>query len=124
MCFQSLLLNIYLFPATDSPTLPWFYLAPVAALNMLGYVMYRTSDTQRCEHARNPGQPGLRNLRSIPAAAGRRILCGGWWGLVRRPDYLGQILVQWSWILPAGEGLTRCLHKCVYVSTSTTLSLL
>lgn len=28
---------------------------------------------------------------------------GGAWSLIRYPNYLGQILMYWSWVLPAGK---------------------
>ncbi|NWV66843.1 ERG24 reductase, partial [Malurus elegans] len=28
---------------------------------------------------------------------------GGWWGLVRRPDDLGELLMTLGWTLPCGE---------------------
>jgi hypothetical protein len=31
-----------------------------------------------------------------------KILVSGWFGLVRHPHYLGQILMQWSWALLTG----------------------
>ena len=33
---------------------------------------------------------------------GRNLLADGWWGRLRHPNYLGDILVAISWALPAG----------------------
>jgi len=39
----------------------------------------------------------------LETTGGRKLLVSGWWGLVRHPNYLGEILIQWSWVLPAGK---------------------
>ena len=77
-------------------------LVMVGLVNALGYVMFRSSETNRCEFAKNPNSAYSKGLDSVPAVSGKKILCGGWWGLVRYPNYLGEILIQWSWVLPAG----------------------
>ena len=123
-----------------SPTLPWFQLVGIALVNALGYVIFRASETQRCEFAKDPNSPSLKrklfvtvrvanplmiplplflscacfssnilistDLDTLPTAGGKKLLISGWWGLVRHPNYLGEILIQWSWVLPAGK------HKC------------
>lgn len=75
-------------------------LAAICAMNALGYVIFRTSENQRLAFAQKGASSGL---DSIPAIAGRRILCAGWWAIVRHPNYLGEVLMQWSWVLPAGK---------------------
>lgn len=71
----------------------------------LGYVIYRGSETQRVELAKNPSSLALKNLKTVAAAGGKKILAGGWWGLVRHPNLLGEILMQWSWVLAAGKNM-------------------
>ena len=44
----------------------------------------------------------IADLETLPTAGGRKLLISGWWGMVRHPNYLGEILIQWSWVLPAG----------------------
>ena len=51
----------------------------------------------------NPSNPALRHLDSISAVGGKRILCSGWNGMVRYPNHLGEILMFWSWVMPAGN---------------------
>ena len=45
----------------------------------------------------------LSDLETLPTAGGRKLLISGWWGLVRHPNFLGEILINWSWVLPAGN---------------------
>merc|ERR1719458_2247033 len=84
-----------------SPALTAFQLTSVVALNVLGYFIFRSSETNRCEMAKNPSNPALRHLDSISAVGGKRILCSGWNGMVRYPNHLGEILMFWSWVMPA-----------------------
>jgi protein-S-isoprenylcysteine O-methyltransferase Ste14 len=85
-----------------SPVVAWYYLALIGLMNAVGYVIFRSSETQRCEFAKNPGNPALAHLETVNTAGGRKLIVSGWWGLVRHPNYLGEILIQWSWVLPTG----------------------
>ena len=49
----------------------------------------------------------LADLETLPTAGGKKLLVSGWWGLVRHPNYLGEILIQWSWVLPAGKLISQ-----------------
>ena len=63
----------------------------------------RSSETQRCEFAKDPNNPALAHLETLTTAGNKKIVVSGWNGLVRHPNYLGEILIQWSWVLPAGK---------------------
>jgi len=107
-----------------SPTLPWFQLVGIALVNALGYVIFRASETQRCEFAKDPESPALKHLETLPTAGGKKLLVSGWWGLVRHPNYLGEILIQWSWVLPAVSSAGRVDLLIYYLPIFTTLMLL
>ena len=32
----------------------------------------------------------------------KKLIVSGWWSLVRHPNFLGEVIIQWSWALPAG----------------------
>ena len=34
--------------------MPWYYLVGIGLLNALGYIIFRASETQRCEFAKDP----------------------------------------------------------------------
>ena len=36
------------------PVLAWYYLVGIGLLNALGYIIFRASETQRCEFAKDP----------------------------------------------------------------------
>jgi hypothetical protein len=43
------------------------------------------------------------DLETIPTATGKRLLVSGWWGLCRKPNYLGDITMSIAWSLPCGK---------------------
>ncbi|MEQ2161526.1 hypothetical protein GOODEAATRI_010458, partial [Goodea atripinnis] len=45
----------------------------------------------------------LKNLKTIPTATGKSLLVSGWWGVVRHPNYLGDLIMALAWSLPCGE---------------------
>lgn len=106
-----------------SPSLPLPALAAIAATNLLGYCIYRGSENQRCQLARDPTHPSLAHLETLETIKGRRLIVSGWWGLVRHPNYLGELLVQWSWVLPAVPTLGLSQLVPYYLPAVTTLML-
>merc|ERR1719412_1879153 len=85
-----------------SPEVAWYYLVLIGLMNAVGYVIFRSSETQRCEFAKDPSNPAVAHLETVNTAGSRKLIVSGWWGLVRHPNYLGELLIQWSWVLPAG----------------------
>ncbi len=76
-------------------TLPFFSPVPnnavqglAAAVFLVGLVLHRRSELQAGDTHQK--------YKRVQAA-------GGLWNYVRYPNYLGQILMYWSWVLPAGE---------------------
>lgn len=82
--------------------LEWYWLTAIALVNLTGYTICRGSNNQKHAFRSNPSDPALARLESLPTAAGTRLLVSGWWGLVRHPNYLGDILVFISWALVCG----------------------
>uniref|UniRef100_A0A452TRL2 Delta(14)-sterol reductase TM7SF2 n=1 Tax=Ursus maritimus TaxID=29073 RepID=A0A452TRL2_URSMA len=44
----------------------------------------------------------INGLETIPRATGRQLLVSGWWGMVRHPNYLGDLIMALAWSLPCG----------------------
>jgi len=84
-----------------SPVVAWYYLLLIGLMNAIGYLIFRSSETTKCEFAKDPANPSLAHLDTI-AAGNKKLIVSGWWNTVRHPNYLGEILIQWSWVLPAG----------------------
>jgi steroid 5-alpha reductase family enzyme len=79
----------------------------------------RLSNNQKYRFRKNPMDPAVSrklplliifnplieyilDLETLPTARGKKLLVSGWWGLVRHPNYLGDILTQISFGLIAG----------------------
>ncbi|CAH2255710.1 lamin-B receptor isoform X1 [Pelobates cultripes] len=85
-----------------SVVLSWPAAGAIVALNTLGYIIFRGANKQKHSFKKNPDDPRLAHLRTIPTSAGKNLLVSGWWGFVRHPNYLGDIIMAWAWCLPCG----------------------
>jgi len=109
---------------TTNPVVQWYYLVLIGIMNFVGYAIFRSSETQRCEFARDPNNPALAHLETLTTAGNKKLVVSGWNGLVRHPNYLGEILIQWSWVLPAVGSLGFTDLVPYYLPFMTTLMLL
>ncbi|XP_068457066.1 delta(14)-sterol reductase TM7SF2 [Clinocottus analis] len=82
--------------------LSWTRAAAIAALNGIGYYIFRKSNSQKNQFRRDPTHSSVAGLETIATASGKRLLVSGWWGLVRHPNYLGDLLMALAWSLPCG----------------------
>ncbi|KAJ1148757.1 hypothetical protein NDU88_001583 [Pleurodeles waltl] len=80
----------------------WPVATAVVVLNTFGYAVFRGANSQKNAFRRNPHDPKLANLKTIPTATGKCLLVTGWWGFVRHPNYLGDIIMALAWSLPCG----------------------
>ncbi|NXL47560.1 LBR protein, partial [Podilymbus podiceps] len=80
----------------------WPVAAAITILNCIGYYIFRSANSQKNNFRRNPGDPKLAYLKFIPTATGKGLLVTGWWGFVRHPNYLGDIIMALAWSLPCG----------------------
>uniref|UniRef100_A0A5F8GAH2 Delta(14)-sterol reductase TM7SF2 n=1 Tax=Monodelphis domestica TaxID=13616 RepID=A0A5F8GAH2_MONDO len=74
----------------------------ICLLKVIGYVIFRGANSQKNTFRRNPSDPSVAGLETIPTATGRHLLVSGWWGLVRHPNYLGDLIMALAWSLPCG----------------------
>ncbi|KAM8947371.1 delta(14)-sterol reductase LBR [Pelodytes ibericus] len=80
----------------------WPTAAVIVALNTFGYFIFCSANNQKLAFRKNPDDPRLAYLKSIPTSTGRNLLVSSWWGHVRHPNYLGDIIMAWAWCLPCG----------------------
>ncbi|XP_071397032.1 delta(14)-sterol reductase LBR isoform X2 [Centroberyx affinis] len=77
-------------------------LVAIVAIKLLGFYIFRKSNSQKNNFRRNPSDPKLAYLKTIPTATGKSLLVSGWWGVVRHPNYLGDLTMALAWSLPCG----------------------
>ncbi|XP_048387306.2 delta(14)-sterol reductase LBR isoform X2 [Stegostoma tigrinum] len=82
--------------------LSWPVALAIIALNTVGYIIFRGANSQKNAFRRNPHDPKLAHLNIIPTAAGKSLIVSGWWGFVRHPNYLGDLIMALAWSLPCG----------------------
>ncbi|XP_033103942.1 delta(14)-sterol reductase TM7SF2-like [Anneissia japonica] len=78
-----------------------YYLAAVVCFGLIGYYIFRSSNLQKNMFRKNPNNPSLQDLETIQTP-NKKLLVGGWWGWVQHPNYLGDILMAFSWSLCCG----------------------
>lgn len=71
-------------------------------LFFVGYWIYRSSNSQKDLFRRHPGHPSFAGVRTISGPHTQRLLAGGLWGVVRHPNYLGDLLMAYAQPLLAG----------------------
>ncbi|XP_056219380.1 delta(14)-sterol reductase LBR isoform X1 [Seriola aureovittata] len=74
----------------------------ILMLKLVGFYIFRKSNSEKNAFRRNPSDPNLSYLKSIPTATGKSLLVSGWWGVVRHPNYLGDLIMALAWSLPCG----------------------
>ncbi|XP_071963096.1 delta(14)-sterol reductase TM7SF2-like [Antedon mediterranea] len=78
-----------------------YYLAAIVCLGLFGYYIFRSSNCQKNMFRKNPNNPALKDLATIQTP-NKKLLVGGWWGMVQHPNYLGDIMMAFSWSLFCG----------------------
>ncbi|XP_054617838.1 delta(14)-sterol reductase LBR isoform X2 [Dunckerocampus dactyliophorus] len=74
----------------------------IVLLKLVGFYIFRKSNSEKNAFRRSPSDPKLSHLKTIPTATGKSLLVSGWWGVVRHPNYLGDLIMALAWSLPCG----------------------
>uniref|UniRef100_A0A914W7R9 Delta(14)-sterol reductase n=1 Tax=Plectus sambesii TaxID=2011161 RepID=A0A914W7R9_9BILA len=83
--------------------IPHWFLIALIALFVVGYVIFRSANLQKNNFRSQPNNASSTAMKSIATGVkDRRLLCDGWWGWVRHPNYLGDIIMAFSWSLACG----------------------
>ncbi|XP_037678844.1 delta(14)-sterol reductase LBR [Choloepus didactylus] len=80
----------------------WPVASLIVALKLCGYVIFRCANSQKNAFRKNPTDPKLAHLKTIQTSTGKNLLVSGWWGFVRHPNYLGDLIMALAWSLPCG----------------------
>ncbi|XP_006871199.1 PREDICTED: lamin-B receptor [Chrysochloris asiatica] len=82
--------------------LSWPVVSVIIALKLCGYAIFRCANSQKNAFRKNPMDPRLAHLKTIHTSTGKNLLVSGWWGFVRHPNYLGDLIMALAWSLPCG----------------------
>lgn len=80
----------------------WPVASLIIAVKLCGYVIFRCANSQKNAFRKNPTDPKLAHLKIIHTSTGKNLLVSGWWGFVRHPNYLGDLIMALAWSLPCG----------------------
>ncbi|KAM7367598.1 hypothetical protein PAMP_013884 [Pampus punctatissimus] len=94
-------LQAYYLVSHPNPLSP-LVLTAIVLLKLIGFYIFRKSNSEKNAFRRNPSDPKLSHLKTIPTATGKSLLVSGWWGVVRHPNYLGDLIMALAWSLPCG----------------------
>uniref|UniRef100_W5KSB9 Delta(14)-sterol reductase LBR n=1 Tax=Astyanax mexicanus TaxID=7994 RepID=W5KSB9_ASTMX len=79
-----------------------FWIVAIIIMNVVGYYIFRQANSQKFAFRRNPSDPALSYLKTIPTATGKNLIVSGLWGFVRHPNYLGDLIMALAWSLSCG----------------------
>lgn len=82
-----------------APPMPISAVAAIAALHGLGLWIFRGANAQKDQFKRDPAAP---IWGKPPETLGGRLLVSGWWGIGRKINYTGEIMVYFSFALCTG----------------------
>ncbi|KAK7961911.1 ergosterol biosynthesis ERG4/ERG24 [Apiospora aurea] len=75
-------------------------LIAVTAVFLLGLYIFRAANSQKTRFRTQPDHPSVKDLPYIQTKRGTRLLTGGWWGMSRHMNYLGDWIQASPFSLP------------------------
>nr|CAJ15494.1 lamin B receptor [Danio rerio] len=94
-----------------------FWIITLIAMNGVGYYIFRKANSQKFAFRKNPSDPAVYHLKTIPTATGKSLIVSGLWGFVRHPNYLGDIIMALAWSLPCGFNTLVPYFYLIYLVT-------
>uniref|UniRef100_A0A2K6MY37 Delta(14)-sterol reductase LBR n=1 Tax=Rhinopithecus bieti TaxID=61621 RepID=A0A2K6MY37_RHIBE len=73
----------------------WPMASLIIVLKLCGYVIFRGANSQKMHS-------GKSQFKTVHTSTGKHLLVSGWWGFVRHPNYLGDLIMALAWSLPCG----------------------
>eukprot|EP00761_Pharyngomonas_kirbyi_P004837 gb/GECH01004842.1/.p1 GENE.gb/GECH01004842.1/~~gb/GECH01004842.1/.p1 ORF type:complete len:392 (+),score=77.89 gb/GECH01004842.1/:1-1176(+) len=67
-----------------------------------GYIIFRGANSQKHQFREDPKKPIWGKKPQVIETETRPLLVAGWWGIARKINYLGDILIAISWSIPCG----------------------
>lgn len=85
-----------------SPDLSLAAAALITALQVVGFLTFRGSNSQKNTFRTHPQHSSVRHLKTLQTERGTKLIISGWWGIARHINYTGDWLMAWAWCLPCG----------------------
>lgn len=92
--------------------LPYYCLVPVSILFLEGFWIKVASTKQKIAFLANPEDSSFANMESLSSPSGEKLLISGWWGWLRHPNYLGEIIIHLALIMTSG---LSAVMPCVFL---------
>jgi Delta14-sterol reductase len=89
-------------------------LMAIVGLYLLGYWIFRSSNSEKDAFRRNPKDPAVRHLSYMPTQRGTLLLTSGWWGMARKINYTGDYIMGLAWCMLCGFGSIVPYFYAVY----------
>ncbi|MCJ1422357.1 erg24, C-14 sterol reductase [Sticta canariensis] len=74
----------------------------VLAVQGFGYYIFRSANNEKNRFRNDPNDPKIAHLKYMETASGGKLIISGWWGTARHINYLGDLIMSWSYCLPTG----------------------
>ncbi|KAG8676451.1 erg24, C-14 sterol reductase [Fusarium poae] len=74
--------------------------AAVGTVFCAGLYIFRSSNNQKVLFRKDPNNPAFANMTYIQTKRGTKLLTGGWWGMARHINYLGDWIQSLPFCLP------------------------
>ncbi|EME49191.1 sterol reductase-like protein [Dothistroma septosporum NZE10] len=94
-----------------------YYLSAIVGIQLLGYYVFRSSNSEKNRFRTNPEDPSVAHLEYIETTTGSRLLTSGWWGMARHINYLGDWIMSWAYCLPTLAAGYRITPSILYPGT-------
>jgi len=98
----------------NDPGLSSLGLAGIAALNMLGYTVFRGANSEKDAFRRDPDSQDVAHLQFLNTKRGTKLLISGWWGLARKINYTGDWMMGLAWCLTCGGATPLAYFYAIY----------
>jgi protein-S-isoprenylcysteine O-methyltransferase Ste14 len=92
-----------LYASQNPSSLPWLLNVGIAFLAIAGLYVFSTANHQKHQYKTNPQLPIWGEVpRTMPTERGTKLLLSGWWGLARKMNYTGDLMLALCHGLPSG----------------------
>lgn len=98
----------------NSPEMSAGMLALICLLKAVGYAIFRGSNAEKDAFRRDPDSDEVAHLEAIETASGRKLLVSGWWGMARKVNYTGDIVMALAWCMTTGFDCVLTYFYVIY----------